>query len=57
MNDQFLIKTSPNRYMQMDLFNEKFGKTRVYKELVNHENADDKWKERFGWMKEQGILN
>lgn len=57
MGDDFLIKTSPNRHMQIKFFNRKFGTSRVYDELINHENVDGKWKERFEWMKEQGILN
>jgi len=52
-----LLKVSESVYITEDAFVERFGDEYNYDKLIKHENTDDKWKERFRLMKEQGILS
>ena len=55
--DDKRLKIGINRYITKKAFINRFGEIHDYETLINHENTDDKWKENFEWMKEQGILN
>ena len=54
--DDTRLKIGTSRYITKEAFINKFGNIHDYETLINHENTDDKWKENFEWMKEQGIL-
>ena len=55
--DETLIQVSKNMMINKDSFVNRFGNDHEFEVLITHKHTDDKWKERFEWMKEQGILN
>ena len=56
-NEIDYLKTSETSYVEKEFFEEMFGDSYDYEELINHEKATERWKEIFSYWKSEGIIN
>lgn len=51
-----IIKTGKRTFIEKEVFEEKFGNSYKYEDLINHKKCDNRWEKIFNFWKDEGFI-